>query len=117
MKAKHRNKYLSPDKLRKQNRKRIELKPSKIPKNCGEVYFIGNLQYGFVKIGFSKNPYLRLMEIQTGCPFKLSIFFTQKGDYELESIMHNAFVEYRSHGEWFHINGQLENYIVNQLNK
>lgn len=81
------------------------------------IYFIGNLQYGFVKIGYSKNPSKRLSGIQTGCPFSLSILKTEQGNLDHEKMYHKKFKKLNTNGEWFKIDGDLKEYLnIEELN-
>lgn len=79
-------------------------------KFCNEedtIYFIGNLEYNFVKIGYSKNPKKRIQSIQTGCPFPLTILRTEKGNVDHEKRYHDKFKKFNTYGEWFKIEGEL----------
>ena len=77
-------------------------------KTTGYVYFIGNFDSGFVKIGMTNadNGVLdRMKSIQTGCPFDLSLLATIKctivSPYRVEKDLHRAFSLFRKAGEWF----------------
>lgn len=72
------------------------------------VYFIGNRDLGFVKIGYSKKPKLRLRQIQTNCPFKVDLLKVESGNVENETRYHNKFSQYNTYGEWFKIEGMLQ---------
>jgi hypothetical protein len=89
---------------------RVEIKrePTK-----GYVYFIGNKEYGFCKIGFSKKPHARMLQIQTGSPFMLEMFGFIEGTTKEEKSMHRKFAKYRSHGEWFLLENELQYHINN----
>lgn len=77
------------------------------------IYFIGNLKEEICKIGTSVEPEKRLNEIQTGCPYKLSILKTVKGGgIENERIYHNRFEMYYMRGEWFRITGKLKEFLM-----
>lgn len=66
------------------------------------VYFIKPVGAdGPVKIGCSILPTDRLSALTTWSPVKLEIAATIKGDEELERRFHTAFLENRSHAEWF----------------
>lgn len=75
------------------------------------VYFIGNLEYKFCKIGYSANPSVRLSDIQTGCPFEIEVIGIIKGNRKDELRHQQFFRSCQSWGEWFHIKGDLERYI------
>ena len=77
-----------------------------LPEPCF-VYFIGERDGGYLKIGTAKDPVGRLRELQTGNPRSLSIEYVLLGDRELESLLHSLWQEYgvlsmRSRDtEWF----------------
>ena len=69
------------------------------------LYVIG-ADDGPVKIGISNNPVGRLAAIQTGCPFKVSLWFVRALPTRDRAVMHERAIhnDYRSHrtsGEWF----------------
>lgn len=72
-----------------------------------EVYFIGNTEEEKLKIGFSNNPIERLEQLQTACPFRLSIYATIPGDRETEFKLHCRFAYLRQSGEWFYLDDEL----------
>ena len=77
----------------------------------GFVYFIGNIEAGVVKIGFSKNPKSRISGIQTGTHLMLSILKVVEGNYGIEKQYHRKFSRQRIRGEWYSITGHLKDYI------
>lgn len=83
--------------------------------DTGLIYLIGNLESKYVKIGFSKNPKERIKELQTGCPFKLSVIATFQGNLFTEKALHLKYNKYNSYGEWFKIEGELKNNIENLI--
>ena len=80
-----------------------------------EVYIIGSLHFGFVKIGYSKDVRKRLKQIQTGCPFELDIIARFPGTVAIEKSLHDKYDEYRLRGEWFKYEGKLKEAIENQI--
>lgn len=77
------------------------------------VYFMGNLKYKFCKIGYSNNPNKRLSSIQIGCPFTLEIIKTIEGSQEREKKTQKYFKKYKERGEWYRIEGELKDYLLN----
>lgn len=77
------------------------------------VYFIGNLKEGNVKIGHSSRVEKRLYQLKTGCPFVIDILHTIPSDTPktLEAELHRKYRKQRLHGEWFKIEGALEEYL------
>ena len=78
------------------------------------IYLIGNKSKGLYKIGMckiSKNPEIRLKELQNGCPFPLKIFklFPSKYGSKLEKALHRRYAHQKKdqegeevlRGEWF----------------
>lgn len=66
-----------------------------------DLYFIGDLEDGPIKIGRSSNPHARLKALQTGSPTRLALLCHAAGQGHLESRFHQELAEYRVHGEWF----------------
>lgn len=92
--------------------KRIDYLEKISKENTGFIYLIGNLEYNFVKIGYSVNPEKRLMEIQTGCPFPLVLFDKFEGTISKEKLLHRKYKRLRTYGEWFRIEGKLAELCV-----
>lgn len=82
------------------------------------IYFIANEEQKIVKIGYTKeNPSNRLYSIQVGNPYVLNIIGIMEGNVELERELHNTFKSMRLQGEWFSLNGIIENYIAEMQSK
>lgn len=76
------------------------------------LYIIGNEVENICKIGISGNPSKRLKQLQTGCPYKLTILAVVGSfDYESEKNLHNRYKDYRLNGEWFRIKGEIRTII------
>lgn len=76
------------------------------------VYFITD-DHGHIKIGKADDVSERLLELQTGNPFRLrvllSVILASKRDaFSLESELHKMFEDYRLEGEWFEAEPILE---------
>jgi hypothetical protein len=61
-----------------------------------------------IKIGISKNPWVRLSTLQTACPFKVTCFmlfgpFNREEARWHEKSLHEAYAKERAHGEWFNV--------------
>lgn len=74
---------------------------------------------GFVKIGISKKPHVRIQTLQIGSPFKYNVIGTIQVEvaYKLEKEIHWLFEEYNERGEWFRLEGALKNWLENILPK
>ena len=82
------------------------------------IYFIGNVELGAVKIGISKNPEKRLVEIQTGNSHKLVLYgIIQDVKEDYEKKLHQIYDHLRLEGEWFKLTDELIHFIVNKTNK
>jgi hypothetical protein len=80
----------------------------------GFVYFmaIGDPYITHVKVGFTrKNPYSRMRDLQTGCPFKIRMLGFVFGNLEFEAELHDVFREERAEGEWFAFGEYVEKNI------
>lgn len=75
------------------------------------VYFIRGQNTGMVKIGLAKHPRQRLGDLQVGCTERLELIAAIPGDQDLEHAMHVRFAALRSHGEWFHGQDDLLQFI------
>ena len=79
----------------------------------GCVYFIGNLEHKWVKIGRTINLSKRLSSIQTGCPCLLEIlgYIKSKDATKLEKQMHRKFNRSKIHGEWYVLSKDIMEFI------
>jgi len=76
-------------------------------KTTGQVYIIGNLEYKTCKIGYSENPNKRVKDLQTGCPFLLTILASFPGNVPIEKQIHRKYAHLHLIGEWFTIDEVL----------
>ena len=70
----------------------------------GYIYFIEAVGTPYTKIGLtSKNPFLRINQLQTGCPHELrmSACYWVPDIQTAEKKVHGRFATYRKRGEWF----------------
>lgn len=76
------------------------------------IYFIRAKRH--LKIGYSKDPYKRLKELQTGNPIKLEMLLVMEGGFETEKALHDYYSKYRTEGEWFELRkgSELKNSIL-----
>ena len=68
------------------------------------LYIIQSNITGAVKIGRSNHPEKRLLELQTGSPYKLKLLASFDGKGDLEPVLHRTMDRWRLKikGEWFH---------------
>lgn len=106
------NKYKNIDIFRyNKSKKKYKSFYTALYRTDDNVYLIGNLEEKVVKIGKSDCIRLRLNQIQTYCHFELSVLKTTTGLLEKEEDLHKRFKKYNIRGEWFRIEGELEDYI------
>lgn len=67
----------------------------------------------FVKFGVSNNPAVRIKELQTGNPFKISLLLSIVYDdsFSIEKRIHKYFNEKRESGEWFLIDKKIKDFV------
>lgn len=78
------------------------------------VYLILSLESGSLKIGISKNPKKRIMQLQTGSSgseLKLLKEYRSKYYLEIEKALHSRFSHIKKHGEWFEYDLDLVEYF------
>lgn len=76
-----------------------------------DIYFIGNTEHKICKIGRSKEIHRRIIALQTANPYDLEILKTSSSKYLQEREYHKKFKKYLMRGEWFRLEGELEEYI------
>lgn len=83
----------------------------------GCVYFFRHIGLSPVKIGYSTNssPINRLEQFKTYAPFGVELigFFTSFDAKKIETELHIRYSEKRLKGEWFEINEEEVNKIIN----
>jgi len=70
-----------------------------------EIY-VARHEHGYIKIGKSDNPLRRIKDLQTACPYEITLCttITVEGDWHVvEAALHDAYVDRRLRGEWFDI--------------
>jgi len=78
----------------------------------GKIYFVRSGLEGPIKIGFTtKNPAVRIRELQTAHADKLFLLATAIGTLRDEALCHKRFEAYRMQGEWFRPSEALIGYI------
>lgn len=75
------------------------------------VYFILNKDLNHVKIGYSKNPSLRIKTLQTASSHKLEIIAVLKGTIKEEKFLQKNFNKYHIKNEWFEYNYDIKEFI------
>ena len=75
----------------------------------GYVYVAGFGPY--VKIGFSRTPKRRVIDLQVAAPERLTLYATLRANLWMEAELHQDFAAYRTCGEWFRKEGALAEWI------
>lgn len=71
------------------------------PHEAGFVYFIQMGEGGPIKIGWTRDPWQRIHELQTAQPYRLRLLGVIEGDRHTERRLHRELAEHRVRGEWF----------------
>ena len=77
----------------------------------GYVYFISDTKRETVKIGYSKNPWARAKDLQTGRTAKLSVVATLRTTEVSENDVHHLFEDERQSGGWFSFSDKIQDLI------
>ena len=64
-----------------------------------------------LKVGMSNNPGFRLRQIQGHCPYQVVVLGVLLGGAVAEDMIKKALRHVWVHGEWFHLNDQLEHIL------
>lgn len=75
------------------------------------VYFIRDAEKPEVKIGYSYSPVGRLKVLKSQYRRELQLLKTLPGARAEEAAFHRQFKQYRLHGEWFQLTGELVKFI------
>lgn len=76
------------------------------------IYFIWAQSCELIKIGSTtRSPDIRLSDLQTGSPVRLSRLSLMRGGVDEERAIHLRFGRLRSHGEWFWADKSLVDFI------
>lgn len=81
--------------------------------NTSLIYFIGSENPLTIKIGFTTNLTKRIKSLQTGFPRKLIVYGIAFGDQQTERKLHKHFAKRKSLGEWFYLDEELKQFILN----
>lgn len=84
----------------------------------GFIYFlgVGDPTLSHVKIGFTtQNPYSRMAELQTGCPFRMKMLGFVLGSMDMEQSLHAKLSRHRAMGEWFEASQDVGKTVIGAL--
>jgi hypothetical protein len=79
---------------------------NRFPKSEYYVYFAR--AGGLMKIGCSRRPVDRLVQIAEWIPFQIELAAVCPGAFDFEAALHAHFAESWSHLEWFHATPEME---------
>lgn len=99
---------------------RVEVIPNLTPEDlaAGRIYFIEAVGSERVKIGFTtKDPTVRLHDLQTASPYPLSLLVHLGGNLKVEHELHRVFRRDRimPKAEWFHATPALRGFIARAI--
>ena len=85
------------------------IKISKLPL----VYVICVDNFNFIKIGITKSPKNRFSNLQTGCPYKISLWagIRTPKPKKIESFLHKKLEFCNFRGEWFKPDSDVLDYL------
>lgn len=75
------------------------------------IYLIICKNNSTCKIGYSKNPKNRLMQLQSSNPYFLELVATIDGTLQDEKRLHTKFKDYRIGGEWFNYSEEIRKHF------
>jgi hypothetical protein len=83
------------------------------------IYIIQSLDEGYFKIGISKNPEKRILQLQTGNSSKLKLIDKFKSQYpnKVEKTLHNIYSSHKKEGEWFGFSLDVAYSLVDECKK
>jgi len=82
------------------------------------IYFIGNVELGAVKIGKSNDPHKRLSELQTVNSRNLVLYgVIDNVTADLENKLHKILKDIRLKGEWFQLTDKLIRFMVSKTDE
>lgn len=72
----------------------------------GQNVYVIEHEHGYVKIGVSGNPRSRCSNLQTACPYKLSVLgeIASPEPFATEARLHERFNAQQKKGEWYNLN-------------
>jgi hypothetical protein len=84
-----------------------------VHRGSGSVYFIGNLESRWVKIGYvhEKEPTSRKRNIQVASPFPIEVLGWVNRGQSFEKHLHNIFSMFHIRGEWFFLAAPIQSAI------
>lgn len=85
---------------------------SKYQARIVSIYFVQSQSGGPIKIGSAQNSERRLKDLRAMNPLPLVLLGTYSARRIDEFDVHEAFKEFRLHGEWFEDNQKLRQYIT-----
>ena len=103
--------------LKKQLQEEIDQMLAKAEANKTYVYFIGNKEHGFIKVGISRKDSFckRIGSIQTSCPFKIKKYKAIQINERSKALMiegklHQYLKDHGNHsnGEWFYNDQKMQ---------
>lgn len=82
----------------------------------GYIYFVKAKGEKAVKIGYSKAPFNRVKDLNTGSFVDLEVYYIMLGNTAIEALLHKRWEDDNLRGEWFDFTNEIETYIVQLSN-
>lgn len=81
-----------------------DIKISELPM----VYALSSDDFKYIKVGITISPKQRFLNIQSGCPFVLSLWLAIRtpNAKQIEQFLHNKLTPFNLRGEWFSLDDQ-----------
>ena len=83
------------------------------------IYLFQSLENGYYKIGISKHPQKRILELQTGNSSPIKLIYTFQSEYanKIECTLHRRYSHFRKNSEWFDLSIAEENSFLSECKK
>jgi hypothetical protein len=89
-------------------RQRVHKKPDRE----GHVYVLYDAERDTYKVGFTQDVVVRTAQIQAASGAALILVRSREGTTADERRLHAQMAEHRRHGEWFHMNDTLREWLA-----
>lgn len=76
------------------------------------MIYVIQAENGYVKIGSSQMPFVRMDAMQFASPLQLRLIAIFPGDYRDERKLHDKFASSRRHNEWFAADGEVVKFVA-----
>ncbi len=83
------------------------------------VYALATSDLKLVKIGMTKSPRQRFINIQSACPFEVSLWLGIRTPIprKVEKDLHKKLEKFKTKGEWFSLSDEMLDGLIEYFNK